>query len=489
MARFNKPSSTVTRTTNLAGGPAFVESPKLELISVLLTSFLQDKYYRSSKEEIQRIRDLIAAEKDKLWVAKAAIYARNEHGMRSISHLVGAEIAHQVKGERWTRKFFDKLARRPDDITEMLALYGTKYGKPFPNAMRDGFGMALARFDGYQLAKYKSDGKAVSLVDAINICHPRGSEYCGMLVKGTLPSANTWETKLTKAGEDESLNALSGTEREEKLKELKTDAWRKLVLSGKIGYFALLRNLRNILASNDEDLITSASELLTDKRLIKRSLVMPFRFLSAIEEVEKLQNVHARTVLRALSVALDYSMDSVPKFEGKTLVALDDSGSMAGRTFAIGAIFAIALMKSSNALLCMFSDRARFITLNPDDSTLGLVQRINTQFRGHGTNMPAVFEVATQPFDRIVILSDMQTWMAGNFYGLRDANSAFERYKITHKCNPRVYSFDLQGYGQLSFPEPNVFCLAGWSEKTFDVMRHLETDRNAMIRAIDNVVI
>jgi hypothetical protein len=48
-----------------------------------------------------------------------------------------------------------------------------------------------------------------------------------------------------------------------------------------------------------------------------------------------------------------------------------------------------------------------------------------------------------------------------------------------------VYSFDLQGYGSLQFPEQNVFALAGFSDKVFDLMQLLETDRIALIREIE----
>ena len=52
MGRFNQKISETNRTTNYAGGEAFSESPKLALISLLLTSFVKDQYYRSSDEAL-----------------------------------------------------------------------------------------------------------------------------------------------------------------------------------------------------------------------------------------------------------------------------------------------------------------------------------------------------------------------------------------------------------------------------------------------------
>jgi 60 kDa SS-A/Ro ribonucleoprotein len=64
--------------------------------------------------------------------------------------------------------------------------------------------------------------------------------------------------------------------------ELKAEAWAELLRTRKIGYFALLRNLRNI-AEQAPELVPTACELLTDERLIRKSLVLPFRFSTALE--------------------------------------------------------------------------------------------------------------------------------------------------------------------------------------------------------------
>ena len=141
------------KTQNFAGGQAFGESQKLELVSILLTSFLEDKFYRSGDATVARLRSLVAQIADKQFVAKAAIYARHEAGMRSVSHLVASELARQVKGVVWTKGFFDRVVRRPDDVLEILACYMALHGKPLPNSLKKGLGSALARFDAYQLAK------------------------------------------------------------------------------------------------------------------------------------------------------------------------------------------------------------------------------------------------------------------------------------------------------------------------------------------------
>src|ERR1700753_1200814 len=122
MSRFNDTSAATHKTTNLAGGSAYKMTPELELVSSLLTSFLEDKFYESGKKRQTNIVKQVQAV-DPLFAAKAAIYARNEFVRRSASHVVAAEMAATVKGEQWTKRFFDKVVHRPDDMLEILALY------------------------------------------------------------------------------------------------------------------------------------------------------------------------------------------------------------------------------------------------------------------------------------------------------------------------------------------------------------------------------
>jgi 60 kDa SS-A/Ro ribonucleoprotein len=76
-------------------------------------------------------------------------------------------------------------------------------------------------------------------VDVVNLVHPPHTEALKKLVDGTLAPAETWEIKLTQAG--------VVADSEDAVTELKKEAWEKLLRSRKLGYFALLRNLRNIL--------------------------------------------------------------------------------------------------------------------------------------------------------------------------------------------------------------------------------------------------
>jgi 60 kDa SS-A/Ro ribonucleoprotein len=474
MSKFNV-ASKGTKTVNLAGGSAYAQTPELELVSILLTSFANDQFYKSANDTFETLKTLIG-KCDKKFVAQAAVYARTQFGMRSISHVVASELAKHISGQPWAKGFYNAIVYRPDDMMEILS-YHKKNGK-IPNAIKKGFGEAISKFDAYSLAKYRGVGKEYKLIDVVNICHPKGSaksnEAIAALVKGDLKSFDTWESELTKAGQAASS--------EDEKAEFKKDVWVKLIKEGKIKYFALLRNLRNIIEQAPE-VIQSALIMLTEESLIKKSLVLPFRFTTAFEEIAKLNNGPiVREVLMALNKAVDISLNNVPKFEGSSLVVLDVSGSMAGKPAQIGALFAAILIKTNNADFMQFSDNASYVNVNPMDSTITITNAI--KFSSGGTNFRAIFQKANKKYDRVIILSDMQGWI-----GYETPVKEYNEWKKTTGANPFIYSFDLEHYGSMQFPEKNVFCLAGFSEKIFDVMKLMETDKGSLINEIKKIVL
>jgi len=486
MSKFNT-NSVGTRTTNVAGGDAYKQTPELELVSILLTSFVQDQFYKSAGDTMNRISDLLGKVNPK-FAAKAAVYARNEFKMRSITHVLAGELAKYVSGQDWAKNFYKEIARRPDDMTEIVSYYLSKGNKKLPNSLKKGFAKAFDSFDGYQLAKYRQEGKDVSLVDLVNMVHPvpveKNAKALEDLVNGVLKSTDTWESKMTKAGQE----ATSDKDKAEK----KAEAWFELLSNKKMGAMALVRNLRNILEQSPES-IDLAISALKNENYIKNSMMLPFRFIAAINELEKVNYSRTGEVIAALNVSLDLSLSSVPVFPGKTLVVLDDSGSMTWTAtgdyknpMQIGSLFAAVLMKSNKCDFMMFNSDARYINnMNFGDSVGTLTKNIMSKATSGGTNFPSIFQTANKAYDRVIILSDMQGWQKSAGYGSSLPTGAFADYKKRTGANPRVYSFDLQNYGTMQFPEQNVFAIAGFSEKVFDIMEMLEQDKKALIKTIE----
>jgi len=582
--KFRGAQKSAIKTVNLAGGEAYKETTKLELVSLLLTSFVQDKFYEKAEDQLARLRALVGGIADKEFVAKAAIYARNEFGMRSITHALIGELVKQVKGEVWMKSAVRQAVRRPDDMLEIAGYYISRYGrKGFPNSLKKGLREAVGRFDAYQLGKYRGEGSDFKMVDLFNLVRPDAGVCAGgyelqaksdkaktwktiafkpadgkpeaknhrllstalrakirlekenpkneyriiragtengkrlvdfesdakdvlfaKLMAGELKSTGTWETKLTAVGQEASA-VEDATEKAEALTEGKKAVWKELLTPDKhgrikLGYFALLRNLRNII-EQAPDAVALACKALVDEKQIRKSLVMPFRFMTALLEIHKLGGVGTRKVVEAIHEAVDIAVGNVPKFNGKTLVVLDTSSSMMSKGTTsnknpmtpaqIGSLFAAALYRANDADLMTFDSDSRFVSLHAKDSVLSIADRLMQMSHGGSTNFPSIFARLKEKYDRVIILSDMQGWDTnsgdGYFGGSSSPVQAFGEYKKRSGASPHVFSFDLNGYGTLQFPEKQVYCLAGWSEKSLDVMKLLEEDRNALIHKIEAI--
>lgn len=469
MAKFNEKKESDVR--NLAGGKAYKKSNEMQLASLLLTSFGDDKFYQKENETYNRLERLIEA-CDKEFVAKAIIYARKEFGMRTITHIAASMLAKHIGGATWGKSFYDKVVHRVDDMLEIIACHISRKQK-VTNAMKKGFASALARFDEYQLAKYKGEGKNVKLVDVVNLVHPVQSEKNNgaieKLINGELKSFDTWESELSAVGSDI---------------EAKRDVWRRLLAENKLGYFALVRNLRNIILLGNKGLKEMAFNAMLDEKSIKRSMLLPFRFSTAYDEMAKIDSEAMRVVSRACEIACN----NVPKLDGKTLIALDVSGSMSNcRVSDIASLFTAVLLKSNDCDLITFSDDARYRRVNTDDSVMTIKNSIKYAFGG--TNFEAIFQTANKAYDRVILLSDMQAWLQ-NGWCCKSPKAAYEKYKRDFSApNCKFYSIDLAGYGTLQMPQHDVYCMAGFSEKIFDIMKNLEADKHALVNAIKKIAL
>lgn len=202
MARYNvKAKPTVLPVENHQGGKGYQYDSKSELVAMLATG-LDNKYYEKLGERETRLSNVIAdvAKTDKTFVAKALVYARSVMGQRTVTHFGAVELAKVLAGDNLGSRFFSKRARkanaggiifRLDDMLEIAACYQARNpGKQLSNAIKKGFKSALEAADEYELAKYQAKNRDLSLVDIVNLVHPKPSEKMApvfaKLMKGEL---------------------------------------------------------------------------------------------------------------------------------------------------------------------------------------------------------------------------------------------------------------------------------------------------------------
>ncbi|MEO1418912.1 MAG: TROVE domain-containing protein [Bacteroidota bacterium] len=504
--KFNRHTTRTKRIKNHEGANAYALVAKQELYTAVVSTTLGGNFYEKADARLARIQGLIRqiAEKDPLFIAKLAVYAREKMYLRSIPLVLTVELAKVHNGDNLLRRATRRVVQRADEITEILAYYqlankrtGEKKLDKLSKQVQKGLADAFNEFDEYQFAKYNREA-AITLRDALFLVHPKAKDEAQQkifdkIVHETLAIPQTWETQLSAAGQKQYRDP---AEKEAAFRE----KWETMITSGKIGYMALLRNLRNILNANIEvKAFQMAMQKLANPAKVHKSRQFPFRFLAAYRELEKEKGIRVPYILDAIENALEASARNIRGFDYQTrvLIATDVSGSMYQRLSPkskmelvdVGLVLS-ALMKRSclSAITGVFGETYKRVQL----STRGVianVQMLKSQNVGYSTNGYLAIKdlVKTKTIvDKVLIFTDCQLYNS-TAWSRETIEQWWKKYK---KMAPdaKLYLFDLAGYGQtpLNVLHDDVYLIAGWSDKIFDVLSAIEEGSSA-IREIENV--
>jgi 60 kDa SS-A/Ro ribonucleoprotein len=399
------------------------------------------------------------------------------------------------------------VIQRADEITEILAFYqaansrnGIKKLNKLSKQVQKGLATAFNKFDEYQFAKYNRQTE-IKLQDALFLVHPKAKSneqqtLFDKIINDTLEVPYTWEVELSVLGQTK-------FESEAEKKMAFKAKWEELIASGKLGYMALLRNLRNILQADvSKDFIQKVAERLADERQVAQSKQLPFRFLSAYRELKSVESTHTTLVLNALEKAILASVVNLKGFDENTkvLIACDTSGSMATpvskkstvQMYDIGLVLGMLLQSKAQSVMSgIFGDTWKIINL-PQNGVLANADALRSRMGevGYATNGYLVIEDLIKRkaiMDKVMIFTDMQLWNSG--YNGKTIAKEWTTYK-TIVPNARLYLFDLAGYGQapLDVKSQDVCLIAGWSDKVFEVLESIENGADALSQ-VDNLAI
>ena len=503
--KFNEILKEENQVLNHEGARAFRMTPEMELYTAAVTSALSGKFYESPKEFVERI-SMLVGRVDPMFVAQLAVYTRTVMNLRSIPLLLLVELAKVHSGDDIVSRAVGKTVLRADEISELLMCYqwrnpapGIKKLGKLSRQIQNGLKEAFNRFDEYQFAKYDRKDAEVKLKDALFLVHPKAKDAAQQvlfdkIVADTLQTPYTWETQLSALGQQQ-------FETPEAKKTAVKALWEELLDSGKLGYMALLRNLRNILQADvSPEHVERLCVRLADPEQVAKSKQLPFRFLSAYREMKGVQSTFVARVLSALEAAVKASVANMEGFDANTnvLVAADVSGSMqrpvsdrsSVQNFDIGILLSMLLKsKCASVVSGMFGDTWKVVNL-PQDSILANTLEMHRREGevGYSTNGYKVIEwlIANKVrMDKVMIFTDCQMWDSGHRRGWFNYEKAINDYWHKYKAeNPeaKLYLFDLAGYGQapLNLVEPDVYLVAGWSEKVFDVMAAIDRGEDAL---------
>ena len=492
--------------TNHEGAKAYVMTPAEELYSAVVTTGLSDITYEKGNDRLERIQSLIQ-KNDPEFVAKLAVYARKDMHLRSIPLVLATELAKEATGTDLVSRTVEGIVQRADEITEMLAYYQvanerteTKKLNRLSKQVQKGLAKSFNKFDEYQFAKYNRKG-AVTLKDALFLVHPKAKDenqqtIFNKIVYDILDTPYTWEVELSVLGQKKFTDEV---ERKQAFK----NKWEELIFSNKLGYMATLRNLRNILeAGVSPEAMSKVCSYLSDERAVGNSKQLPFRFLAAYRELKKVDSPYLSSVWSALEEALVASAQNIKGFGFNTsvVIAADVSGSMQKSVspkskillYDIGLLMSMILQsKCQNVTTGIFGDRWLRVAMPKQ----GILNNVEAFYKregevGYSTNGYLVIEdliKRKEIVDKVMLFTDTQLWdSSGRGNSFEDT---WNKYK-TIAPEAKLYIFDLAGYGRppIDVKRNDVYLIAGWSDKIFDVLNALE-DQKSALEMIEKVVL
>lgn len=363
------------------GGKAAYINPVEQLRRSVLSCLLWEKEaYEDGQSIADRIEQYAKNVPDKV-VHALAVEARTKYNLRHVPLLLLS-----VKPN--AQAIYDTISRA-DELTELLAIFWRNGKRPIPNQLKKGLAKAFTKFDEYSLAKYNRDG-AIKLRDVLFMVHakPKDDSQKSLwkrLVDNELSVPDTWEVALS-GGAD------------------KKETFERLLKEEKLGYLALLRNLRNMIeAKVDSTLVNNAIRA----RKGGAEKVLPFRFIAAAK--------HGVQFEPALDESMQASLQYLPKLKGTTIVLVDVSGSMESALSAksdmtrLDAAAALgAIVQSDNVRVFTFSDVLKEV---PDRKGMAGVEAIKNSQPHRSTYLAGALHTlnSMNNYDRIIVITDEQT--------------------------------------------------------------------------------
>lgn len=296
------------------GAKAVKSTPIQELRRAVLSCMLwEDGFYESGEKIAERIQNLIA-QVPLAKVAELAIEARTKMHLRHVPLMLVVGMVRYDKlrksqglgltiGGSLISKTLTAVIQRPDELTEFMAMYWKDGKIPVSKQVKLGLAGAFHKFDEYTLSRYLGGHKNIQLRDVLFLSHvkPKDKAQEAMfkrLANNQLTVPDTWEIELLKGGD-------------------KKTTFERLLKENKLGYFALIRNLRLMTQEGvDEELIRNA--LINGAH--KVHTILPYRFIAAARACPKFEP--------ELDAAMIVAAEKLPKLPGKTVILVDTSPSM-----------------------------------------------------------------------------------------------------------------------------------------------------------------
>jgi hypothetical protein len=501
-------------TKTFEGAAAWSRDAKSDLFLLAVTNYFgEDTFYEKADVRAQRYVELVhrVAAEDPDWLGAFLPWLRRDANIRTAAVVGAVEAARVLSRDNQpgtqmgpARRIIGETLLRADEPAEALSYWLQTYGKKVPNPVRRGIRDVVERLYTERLfIKWDSDRRGIRMADVVELVHPRAGDWNqerGPLFKYMIDSRHR-PTEIP-----EGLDVLRV--REALLKDIQDPKRRKQFLAGpnvvqilaeagmtwealsssgpmdraawesiipNMGYMALLRNLRNFQEAGISGEMTAyVVNKLSDPEEVARSRQLPYRFLSAYLEATAVQwNL-------PLETGIQLSTQNIPALPGKTLVLVDTSGSMSANTFSsrskitpvmAGALFGVALAtKGEQVDLHGFANTTFHHPIRKGAGVLRTTEAFTRRIGevGHGTQTALALKQTWSGHDRVIIVTDGQTF--GTYGNVGDQIPT----------SVPIYAFNMSGYAPAMMETSKTrHELGGLTDQTFKTIPLVEAGAKA----------
>jgi 60 kDa SS-A/Ro ribonucleoprotein len=498
-------------TVNEAGGKAYSLSDKAALAQYALTGTFHGTFYSTDKDQLKTVLEL-ASKCDVEFVAKLAVYARQEGLMKDTPAVLTAVVAN--KSPELLKKIFPLTINDPKMLRNFVqvirsGVVGRKSLGSAPKKLVQNF---LSNLSDEQL--FCADvGNNPTLADIIKMVHPKAANETRNALYGYLlnkdynkdiliPLARSFEAFKSDMNADlprvpfQMLTALP----------LTSDHWKSL--AKRASWNQIRQNLNSFARHevfNDKEALNVISNKIQDAGEVKRARVFPYQLFSTFINLDE-------TVPMALKIGIqnagEIAIENVPTIEGNVIIALDVSGSMKDpvtgrrgtattkmRCVDVASMFAAAIIrKNPLARVIPFDTVVKNVELNPLDTVMTNAAKLAASGANGGTDCGVVLAQLNEQgvkADLIVMISDNQSWVQSSKTHSGETNMMREWSKFHHRNhNAKLVNIDITPYGHTQvYDQECCLNVGGFSDQVFEVVANFAKGggEGLLVKTIDAI--
>jgi 60 kDa SS-A/Ro ribonucleoprotein len=489
--RASKQSKTAPAdAVNAAGGAAYQRSDKQALAQYVTTGCLNGTFYASAQEQLAEVTRL-SAQVEPAFLARAAVYAREQGFMKDMPALLLAVLASRDGA------LFEAVFHRICDNGKMLRNFvqilrsGATGRKSLGTRPKRAVQRWLKNRNDAQLLA-ASVGASPSLADIVKMVHPqpdtpsRRALYGWLLGRkheaNDLPALvrefEDFKAGRTKQPPDVPFQMLTA-------KQLDKHQWR--AIADHASWQMTRMNLNTFMRHevfDDAALTRRIAHRLGSAEQVKRARAFPYQLLMAYKQADpKLP----RIVREALQDAMEAAIANVPAIDGKVYLLPDVSGSMHSpvtghrdgattkvRCIDVAALVAAAfLRRNRDAEVLPFHDKVLPRNLSASDGVLKNAEILATLPSG-GTDCSVPLRHLNDKRakgDLVIFISDNESWIDRGRKGR--GTGVLTEWDQFRKRNPRakLVCIDVQPSTTTQAPDrPDILNIGGFSDAVFELV-------------------